>query len=123
VQVQALIGDSHFVGSRILRYESVAPAGPSDGAVVAIPNRHVLLHHHITDLGVVAAVQSMIQVAHNFYVEGPGSLYDGLLWWHDGALTVLPSAVGKKGVEFAPPDAFVELLNRLPPPPDTGAAR
>jgi hypothetical protein len=61
----------------------------------------------------VQAVQTMLQVGMNAYQEGPGSLSPDLYWWHRGALTLLPSSIDRKGVQFFPPDAFVELLNSL----------
>ena len=111
--LQTLSGDTFFVASQIVRFADFAGT-PTNGALVSLPNRHLLIWHPIeTAAATVQAVQSMLQVGLNAYEEGPGSLTPDLYWWHRGALTLLPASVDKKGVQFFPPDAFVELLNSL----------
>jgi len=113
VAVEALVGDSFFVASQIIRFEELAAPG-ANGALVALANRHQLLWHDIEKVaGTVAAVQVMLQLALRGYQEGPGSLTPDLYWWHRGALTLLPGFIDKKGLNFVPPDEFVQLLNGL----------
>jgi hypothetical protein len=108
-----LSGDTFFVASQIVRFADFAGT-PANGALVSLPNRHLLVWHPIeTAAATVQAVQAMLQVGANAFQEGPGSLTPDLYWWHRGALTLLPSSVDRKGVQFFPPDAFVELLNSL----------
>lgn len=114
--IGVLHGDSFFVASEIVRLKEHLGDAPN-GSLVAVPNRHVLLFHPLRDLSAVAAVQFMIQMAIQFYREGPGSISPNLYWWHDGALTDLPYGTDRKGIQFIPPDAFVNVLNGLPPPP------
>ena len=114
--IQVLHGDSFFVASEILRLLDHLGEAPN-GALVAVPNRHMVLFHPLVDLSAVAAVQFMIQMTIQFYRDGPGSISPNLYWWHDGALTDLPYGTDRKGVQFYPPDAFVGMLNGLPPPP------
>jgi hypothetical protein len=112
----ALHGDSFFVTSEILRLREHLGDAPN-GALVAIPNRHILLFHPLLDLSAVVAVQFLIQMTIQMFREGPGSVSPNLYWWHDGALTQLPYDTDRKGVQFFPPDEFVQVLNGLPPPP------
>jgi hypothetical protein len=112
--LETLAGDSFFVASQIVRFGEIA-SPPPDGALVSLPTRHMLIWHPIeTAAGTIPAVQTMLQVGMNAFQQGPGSLTPDLYWWHRGALTLLPSSIDGKGVNFLPPDAFVELLNSLP---------
>jgi hypothetical protein len=116
--LETLTGDTFFVASQIIRFGDFAGT-PASGALVSLPIRHLLIWHSIeTAAGTVQAVQTMLQVGMNAYQEGPGSLSPDLYWWHRGALTLLPSSIDRKGVQFFPPDAFVELLQlpELSPP-------
>jgi hypothetical protein len=115
--VRALVGDSFFTASHVLFLESYLQPRPPFGAVVAVPHRHAVLFHAITDMRVMEAVNSMIPIAFGMYQEGPGSLSAGLYWWKDGSLTLLPSKVTATSISFAPPAPFVEeVLNKVPDP-------
>jgi hypothetical protein len=108
-----LVGDSFFVASQIVRFADLADP-PAGGALVALPNRHHLLWHGIESMdATVQLVQVMLQVAAKLYQDGPGSITPDLYWWRAGELTLLPSRIDGGQIQFAPPDAFVELLNRL----------
>ena len=111
--LQTLSGDTFFVASQIVRFEDFAGT-PANGALVSLPNRHLLAWHPIeTAAATVQAVQAMLQIGAAAFQEGPGSLTPDLYWWHRGALTLLPATIDRKGVQFFPPDAFMELLNSL----------
>jgi hypothetical protein len=112
VPIEMLAGDSFYVASRVLGLRGVIGDAPN-GAVVAVPNRHVLLYHVIRDLRVVHAVQAMISLTIRFYHEGPGSVSHQLYWWKDGDLLHLPVRAEGKDVQFHPPDEFVVVLNGL----------
>jgi hypothetical protein len=112
--LETLSGDTFFVASQIVRFADFA-AAPPNGVLVSLPNRHLLVWHPIeTAAATIQAVQAMIPTGLNAFQEGPGSLSPDLYWWHRGALTLLPSSADRKGVQFFPPDPFVELLNSLP---------
>lgn len=86
---------------------------PADGALVALPTRHLLFVHPIRDATVVPAVQAMIVNAYAFHEQGPGSLSPHLYWWRDGALSLLPATVDPDRVSFRPPLDFAAVLRRL----------
>ena len=109
------MGDDFYVASRVLRLADELPPGTTD-AVVATPNRHVLLWHAIRDVSVVGAMQGMAALANRMFVEGPGSISDQLYWWRADAVVQLPVRVQDKGIDLAPPDEFVALLNTLAAP-------
>jgi hypothetical protein len=63
----------------------------------------------------------MAILAHRRYAEGPGSLTSSLYWWRDGKLLTLPTEVDAEGVQFSPPNEFVEeCLDRLARPSEFG---
>lgn len=117
--LQALVGDSFFTASHALFLDDHLRPAPAFGAVVAVPHRHAVLFHPITDLRVIGAVNSMIPIAFGMYQEGPGSLSAGLYWWRSGKLTLLPTKVTAQSISFSPPQQFVdEVLKRAPEPDD-----
>jgi hypothetical protein len=114
--LQGFHGPSFFTASELLRLTDHLPERVPNGVLVAVPNRHFFLFHPIVDTRAVAAVQAMLSVASMAYRDGPGSISPDLFWWHDGALTLLPSRSDRRSIDFFPPDAFVEVLNGLPAP-------
>jgi hypothetical protein len=94
------------------------------GAVIAIPQRHVVIYHPIDDLRVVAAIQSMLVTAANMFAEGPGSISPDLYWLppddHDteDLLVRLPCERDKDSLRFMPPPEFVAILESLGPAPE-----
>src|SRR6185503_4712250 len=111
--IQVLLGDTFFVSSQAYRFAQLV--GPlTNGALLALPNRHQLLWHVIESApGTIGAVQALVQIASAGYREGPGSLTPDIYWWHGGAFTRLPATVDRSGLHFMPPEAFVQLLNSL----------
>ena len=79
-----------------------------------MPRRHTVVFHVIQNLAVVSAINSMLNVVPQMCFEGPGSITPSLYWWRPGqALMQLPTHVSGDTVEFHPPPAFTEMLNRL----------
>lgn len=115
-QVHVLEGDAtFFAASHVLFIEAYAGVAPA-GAVVAVPRRHTVVFHPITDLSVVHAITSMLNVVPRMCHEGPGSITPSLYWWRPGqALMLLPAERSEGGISFYPPAAFTDLLNRLRP--------
>jgi hypothetical protein len=109
------MGDDFYVASRCLRLADLLPTGMTN-AVFGIPNRHTLIWHGISDVSVVAAIQGMANVAAGAFGDGPGSISNQLYWWRPDRVAHLPIQVDKKGVQFYPPDDFMDLLNALPSP-------
>ena len=95
--------------------EAASAVMPDAGALVAVPNRHLLMVHPLEDAGVVKAVQHLITLTRRFHDQGPGALSRHLYWWRDGALAWLPASVDDDRIEFYPPSEFVDILNRLGP--------
>jgi hypothetical protein len=121
-------GASHalFLEDYLMNESLVGTAGfqGEHGAVIAIPHRHVVIYHPIDDLGVVAAIKSMLVSAANMYAEGPGSISPELYWLppddHDteDLLVRLPCVRTDEALQFMPPPEFVAVLESLGPAPE-----
>jgi hypothetical protein len=111
-------GDSFFVAARLVVLPHLVGNPDLAHALVAIPNRHLLLVHPIRDTTAIAALGTMVGAADGAFRAGPGSITPDVFWWHHGALTKIPAWIDRKGVNIAPPDAFTELLNSLAAPAD-----
>jgi hypothetical protein len=113
--LKAMTGDSFFVASNVLLLDDflgddVTPLG----TLVAVPNRHTLVWHPITDMTALRAIDAMVVMASGMCAEGPGSISPNLFWWRDGVLRTLPTRETDEHYEFVPPDDFVtEVLETL----------
>lgn len=117
VRCDALLGDSFFVTSHLLVLDEYLDPVPPMGALVAVPNRHTLLFAPILDYSILETLMAMVLLSHRRYEDGPGSLVPTVFWWRDGDLVPLPAEVGDEGVQFFPPQEFVEgCLERLAKP-------
>ncbi|UXY27234.1 immunity 49 family protein [Streptomyces sp. HUAS TT20] len=93
-RLHSLYGDSPFVASKALFLSEAARQFtgeplPDAGALVVVPNRHLLAYHPITDGSVVDAVNGLASYALGTYEDGPDALSPRVYWWHRGGLTSL----------------------------------
>ncbi len=117
VRFDALLGESFFVTSHLLALADYLDPEPPMGAIVAVPNRHTLLLAPIVDYSILETLMAMAVLSQRRYEEGPGSLVPTLFWWRGGDLIPLPTDIGDEGVQFFPPEEFVEgCLERLTKP-------
>ncbi|OIP29074.1 MAG: hypothetical protein AUK47_28360 [Deltaproteobacteria bacterium CG2_30_63_29] len=113
-----LIGETFFAATHVLLLDEYFGCGEY-GALVSVPNRHLVIHHDIKDLSVVQALRTMSIVARHRFLEGPGSVSPHLYWMvpKGGAGDMLRLPIEQDGEgswEFTPPERFVEeVLNRL----------
>ena len=106
--VRAMTGDSYFVASNLLLLHDLVTEEPPLGIIAAVPNRHTLVWHAITDPSALRALNAMVVMAASLYAEGPGAISPHLYWWKDGALRTLPTRETDEHYEFVPPDDFVD---------------
>jgi hypothetical protein len=93
-RLHSFYGDSLFVASKALFLSEAARQVtgeplPDAGALVAVPNRHQLAYHPITDGSVADAVNGLAAYALEAHGDGPGALSPRVYWWHRGSLTSL----------------------------------
>lgn len=110
--LDALESGSFFTTTHVFWLDDLLDL-PADGALVALPTRHLLLAHPIRDASVLGAAEAMIVNANAFHEQGPGSLSPHLYWWRERALTLLPATVEPDRVTFRPPVEFGALVRRL----------
>ncbi|MFF9587050.1 immunity 49 family protein [Streptomyces achromogenes] len=118
-RLHSLYGDSPFVASKALflsaavRQVTGEPL-PDAGALVAVPNRHLLAYHPITDGSVVEAVNALAELASGAYEDGPGALSPRVYWWHRGGLTSL-TVIDQDTRTFSlrPPQPLLGLMKGL----------
>lgn len=113
-QVHLLEGESFFTATHaLLLREHLPDPPPETGALVAMPNRHVVLYHPITDATVVQALNAMIPAAHGMFRDGPGSVSPHVYWWRDAAwwndepFMRIPAEVSDRRIDVTPPHEFV----------------
>lgn len=87
---------------------------PREGALVALPNRHLVMAHPIRDSSALPAVQALLVNARRLYAEGPGSLSARLWWWRAGRLSELAAEVRDDRATFCPSAEFAAVLESLP---------
>ncbi len=117
----ALTGSSFFTATHALWADQFVDSNPENGLLLAVPNRHTVLVHPVRDRSVVDAVHTITVAADQVHGSGLGAI-SPVLWWIRPGLddevhqswTELPCRIGEEHIEFAPPECFVDLLNRLP---------
>jgi hypothetical protein len=116
-KISIVMGDSFFSATWVLMMDQFLAPQPRHGAVVAVPNRHVILFQPITDLSVIEGTQAIGRLAAELYREGPGSISPSMYWLRGGGFTILPTRAEGTRAYFEPPAEFVDVLNQLPPAP------
>lgn len=113
--LHALVSDSFFTSTHALLLDRyLTPSG--EGALVAVPNRHLVVYHAIQSDAAFAAVDAMLGIARRRHQEGPGSLSPSLYWYRRGGLELLPSRMEGEGLVFEPPAEFVAMLEAFSAP-------
>jgi hypothetical protein len=111
-------GDSFFASSQVLWPERYLGDLPPDGALVAVPHRHMAWMYALTDVRALRVINEAAGWVHQVHVEGPGSISSQLYWFRPGRDVVrLPVEVSDATIRFSPPEEFVETLNGLAEPP------
>lgn len=109
-----LHGESFSTASHVLHLPTLMPDLPPAGALLAIPNRHLVGVHLLrTAAGALGAVGAMIPFAADFHQRGPGAISPGLLWWRDGSFVDLPVVRRTDRAELHPPAEFTAVLDTL----------
>lgn len=113
----ALFGHTHYAATHVfwLREYLAGHAGwdESNGALVAVPHRHLIAVHVIESAAVVAAAGTLLRFAARQFETCPGPISDQLYWWQDGALCRLPSDSVGETLHLFPSSRFADLLDRL----------
>jgi hypothetical protein len=117
--LHVLRGRSLFVAGKALVLDEVMRTvlghePPDEGALLAVPTRHHLAFHPITDGRVVDAVNDLAGFGLRVYQDNPGSLSPRVYWWHRGALTSLTDIDHATRVfSIEPPEELMTIMRRL----------
>lgn len=116
-EVVALFSPSHYAATHVLwlseHLASMPGYSEANGALVALPHRHLIAVHPIESASVVAAAGTMLRFAARQFETCPGPISDQLYWWHEGTLSRLPSDSVGETLQLFPSDGFAALLDRL----------
>ena len=111
--IRALSGPSPSVSSWLLALDDLFTGMPDDGGLAAVPESHMFLVMPILDASVAETIGPLIALVDRLYQRGSLPTSSNLYWWRGRQLTLIPSRITDKGVEFTPPDELVDVVNRL----------
>ena len=113
----ALSGTGFYVPTHLhwLRQYLADEPGWSEqnGALVALPHRHLMAAHVIESAAVEHAAGALARFAFRQFETCPGPVSDQLYWWCGDQLTRLPSDSVGETLQIFPTNAFAVLLARL----------
>ncbi len=104
-------GDSSLTASRLLHLELLLDL-PTYGALVVVPNRHLLAVAPIEAAEDLLSAGELLTFARD-HVDGPGPLTDSLYWWSGpGSLVRCPAAVQGRELDVTLPEQLRSLPSR-----------
>jgi hypothetical protein len=122
----SLTGEHGWAASHILHIDKYLPASASLGAIVGLPNRHILICYPIDPATVFEAMRELVPFVTGLYNDPPRgdnrqNLGTDLHWCYRGRIECIPVASGVPGLPgtvVAPPMEFIETVLREAIPPE-----
>jgi hypothetical protein len=115
-EFDVLLGESFFTASLSLLLEDVvrhyAAADLSNGALVAVPNRHQLVWRAVDSPSVIPSLNGMIAFTQLGHDAGAGPVSRDVFWHHDGSWEKLTEMRGDEQVVNVGPELHA-VLERL----------
>lgn len=115
-KVTFITSDNFLTAVLVLNLKKFNQCIGAHGSLVAIPTRGVIMCYPINDLGVVKAISGFAPFVTKLHSEGPGSLSPKLYWYQDDRFTDIPYKIENGKLHFAPPQNFLDTLNKLEKP-------
>jgi hypothetical protein len=109
-ELTVLEGEYEYTATNVLWLDRLVSLDPARGAMVGVPNRHLVLACPIHDPSFLGMVEVLARTIDHFHRAGPGSVSPHLYWWRGGHLTYLPLRGSGGSVIFEPPDEFAEAV-------------
>jgi hypothetical protein len=109
-ELTVLEGEYEYTATNVLWLDRLVSLDPARGAMVGVPNRHLVLAHAIHDPSFLGMVEVLARTVDHFHRAGPGSISPHLYWWRGGHLTYLPLRDSGGSVIFEPPDELAEAV-------------
>ncbi|MFE7801172.1 hypothetical protein [Nocardia sp. NPDC057440] len=110
-------GDSYLTASWALLLDELvaklvgAPLG-DDGALVAVPFRHLVAFHAIEGPELIPSLNAMAGFAAAEYADQPGAISPYVFWWRRGRWTQL-TRIDDEGLAIVVDEEFHEVLERM----------
>jgi hypothetical protein len=108
--VDMLTSDSNYAATHALFFERYLEKGTGYGALVGVPNRHVLFRHVLRDRSVAEAMAFLIEAIRDQFRKGPGAISQQLYWWRGGELRVVPTLLKGSELVVAPGEEFQRVV-------------
>lgn len=102
-----------FAGNILFDLNDYSHLVGEKGALVSIPNRHMVIIYPIANLEVVGVLHNMLYLTKRMYEDGPGSIANNLYWYNNGILIDIPHKMENDKLIISPPQVFVDALNEL----------
>jgi hypothetical protein len=109
-ELTVLEGEDEYTATNVLWLDRLVSLDPARGAMVGVPNRHLVLAYPIRDQSFLGMVEVLARTVDHFHRAGPGSISPHLYWWRGGHLTYLPLRDSGGSVIFEPPDEFAQAV-------------
>lgn len=106
-------GDHFFTANILFDLQNYSHLIGKYGALIGAPHRHAVIIYPIHSTEVIKAINALIPAVYGMNQEGPGSLSNNLLWYHDGEFENLPYKIETDKLSFLPPNKFVKLIEKL----------
>ncbi len=101
-----------FTASWALWLEELDLRSPH-GVLVAVPTRHLVLVHPVSDGSALKAAAWMGRAAHDHAVRGPGAISPSLYWCRHGGWRVVPTIWSDGVARIRPPAQLLDVVNQL----------
>ena len=112
-KVTIINSDSFLTAVLVLNLKKFNQCLGTYGSLVAIPTQGVIICYPIHDQRVVEVIPSFISLITQLHSEGPASLSPNLYWYRNDTFINLPYKIENGKLNFAPPQNFFDILNKL----------
>lgn len=111
--VGVMLGASFFLASRLLDLERwTGPLGP-DGALVAVPYRHMLLWSPLDCANIGQAIGRLHAAASEHFESNEGAISPDVYWWRAGVVQRIDARQEGEQLFLRPPAELEGILDRL----------
>ncbi len=109
-EIDFFSGHSNYGATHVLWFEEYCERATGYGALLTVPNRHMVFCHMIRDQRVFEAVELLKMVTEQAYEDGPGSISQEIYWWRPGRLELLQTMRLGGRLVVMPEEEFERLV-------------
>jgi hypothetical protein len=108
--VDLLGSESNYAATHLLFFGDYFQGGTGYGALLGVPQRHVLVRHLIRDARMIEAVRAVLMMTDDWYEQGPGAISRELYWWRPGKLERLEVRRVEGAIAVLPSEEFQDVV-------------